>query len=72
MSRQADPVHRDHDPALTLTLAVLTSSMLLMSCWIGPLTPSVAVAVPVVTAYAAPRLAHRLALRQLLRDVPGA
>ncbi|MFE1292179.1 hypothetical protein [Streptomyces sp. NPDC058751] len=48
--------------------------MLLMSCWIGPLTTFTAVAVPVVTAYAAPGVARRLALhralRQLLRTLP--
>ena len=40
MSRQADPSHHDHDQALALTLAVLllTGSVPLMSCWIGPLT----------------------------------
>ncbi|MFE2584887.1 hypothetical protein [Streptomyces sp. NPDC059378] len=38
-----------------------------MSCWIGPITTFAAVAVPVVTAYAAPGLARRLALRRSLR-----
>ncbi|WP_392957546.1 hypothetical protein [Streptomyces sp. LN245] len=78
MSQQADPAHRDHDQALALTLALLllTGSVLLMSCWIGPITPFAAVAVLVVTAYTAPgltrRLALRRALRQLLRALPGA
>ena len=77
MSRQADPAHRDHDQALVLTLAVLllTGSVLLMSCWIGPITTFAAVAVLVVTAYAAPgparRLALRRAVRQLLRTLPS-
>ncbi|MER5402256.1 hypothetical protein [Streptomyces sp. NPDC002599] len=50
--------------------------MLLMSCWIGPLTTFTAVAVLVVTAYAVPGLARRLAVRRavrrLLRTLPGA
>ncbi|WP_328457547.1 hypothetical protein OG780_42595 [Streptomyces sp. NBC_00386] len=63
MNRQADPAH--HDPALALTLAVLllTGSVLLTSCLIGPVTTFAAVAVLVVTAYAAPGIARRLALR---------
>ncbi|MER5600587.1 hypothetical protein [Streptomyces sp. NPDC002265] len=76
MSRQADPVHHDQALALTLAVLLLTGSALLMSCWVGPLTTFTAVAVLVVTAYAAPGLARRLALRrarrQLLRVLPGA
>ncbi|MGX1541114.1 hypothetical protein [Streptomyces adustus] len=78
MSRQADPVHRDQDQALALTLAalLLTGTSLLDSCWIGPAATFTATAVLVVTSYAASGLARRLALqralRRLLRDLPGA
>ncbi|MGW3916842.1 hypothetical protein ACWEBX_35860 [Streptomyces sp. NPDC005070] len=66
---------QDQGLALTSAVLLLTGSVLLMSCWIGPLTTFAAVAVFVVTAYAAPgldrRLALRRALRQLLRGMPG-
>ncbi|MFD7880766.1 hypothetical protein ACFV5G_43095 [Streptomyces sp. NPDC059766] len=77
MSRPADPVHRDQDQALALTLAalLLTGTSLLVSCWIGPVATFTATAVLVVTAYAAPGLVHRLviprAVRRLVRDLPG-
>ncbi|MEU2624296.1 hypothetical protein ABZ642_40350 [Streptomyces sp. NPDC007157] len=70
-------MHHDHDQGLALTLAVLllTGTALLVSCWVGPLATFTAVAVLVVTAYAAPGLARGLAIRravrQLLRGLPG-
>ncbi|MFE2530762.1 hypothetical protein [Streptomyces sp. NPDC059371] len=69
MSQQADPVHRDHDQALALTLAVLllTGASLLVSCWIGPVATFTAAAVLAVTAYAVPGLARRLAIRRAVR-----
>ncbi|MFG2949258.1 hypothetical protein [Streptomyces adustus] len=75
MSRPADPVHHDHDQALALAVLFLTGSVLLMSCWAGPVTTFAAVAVLVVTAYVAPGLARclavRRAVRRLLRALPG-
>ncbi|MGW5658438.1 hypothetical protein [Streptomyces humi] len=68
----------DRDQALAVTVAILllTGTVLLVSCWVGPLTAYAAVAVVVVTAYAAPglvrRIAVRRAVRRLLRDLPGA
>ncbi|MFF4902896.1 hypothetical protein [Streptomyces sp. NPDC001068] len=69
---------RDDDQALALTLAalLLTGSSLLVSCWIGPLATFSVTAGLLVTAYAAPRLARRIAIRravrELLRTLPGA
>ncbi|MFF4542468.1 hypothetical protein [Streptomyces aureus] len=80
MSRKTFRMQRDQeqDQALALAFAVvlLTGSVLMMSCWLGPLTTFAVVAVFVVTAYAAPSLARRLvlrrALRRLLQSLPDA
>ncbi len=71
-------VGQDRDQALAVTFAVLllTGSVLFVSCWVGQLATFGAVAVLVVSAYAAPGVARRLAVRcavcRLLRGVPGA
>ncbi|MEU5314375.1 hypothetical protein [Streptomyces sp. NPDC021562] len=71
------PVCHDRDQALSVTVAVLllTGTVLLISCWIGPLATFTTTAALVVTAYAAPGLVRRLvirrAVRQLLRSLSG-
>ncbi|MEU3521349.1 hypothetical protein ABZ770_39930 [Streptomyces sp. NPDC006654] len=68
--RQA-PGCRDRDQALAVTIAVLllTGSVLLVSCWIGPLATFTSTAVLVVTAYAAPGLVRRIAIRRAVRQL---
>ncbi|MGW5654989.1 hypothetical protein [Streptomyces humi] len=44
-------------------------SVLLISCWIGPLATFITTAVLVVTAYAAPGLARRIAIRGAVRQL---
>ncbi|MFD5634823.1 hypothetical protein ACFWJM_11880 [Streptomyces sp. NPDC127077] len=80
MNQRAGFAHHDHDHdqglALTLAVLLLTGGVLLVSCWMGPLTTFAAVAVLVVIAHAAPGLARRLAVRRavrrLLRTLPDA
>ncbi|MPY33541.1 hypothetical protein FNH09_20510 [Streptomyces adustus] len=50
-------------------MLLLTGSVLLMSCWVGPIATFAAVAVFVVSVYAAPGLARRLALCRALRQL---
>ncbi|MEU2336523.1 hypothetical protein ABZ770_26955 [Streptomyces sp. NPDC006654] len=68
------PGCRARDQALAVTVAVLplTGSVLLVSCWIGPRATFTTTAVLVVTAYAAPGLVRRIAVRRLLRSLPRA
>ncbi|MFD5573985.1 hypothetical protein [Streptomyces cadmiisoli] len=71
-------MHDDHDQALAVTVAVLllTGTVRILACWIGPLATFAVTAGPVVTASAAPGLTRRLTasrtVRQLLRSLPGA
>jgi hypothetical protein len=69
------PRRGEHDQALAVTLGLLllTGSVLMVSCWTGPLTAFGCAAGPIVTVYGAPRAARRIrqrrAVRRLLRDV---
>ncbi|MEU8960074.1 hypothetical protein AB0C93_37940 [Streptomyces sp. NPDC048518] len=67
--------HEDQALAVTLALLLLIGGVLLVSLWFGVWWAFAAGAVPVVTAYAAPRLvrlvAARRAARRLLRSLPG-
>ncbi|PKT71298.1 hypothetical protein CW362_19805 [Streptomyces populi] len=67
MTGKTRQMQRDREFALTLAVLLLTGGVLLLSCWMGPLTTFAAVAVLVVIAYAVPGLARRLALRRALR-----
>ncbi|MEU5314368.1 hypothetical protein [Streptomyces sp. NPDC021562] len=71
---QASVCHgRGQALAVTVAVLLLTGSVLLVSCWIGPGATFTTVAALVVTAYAAPGLAQRIAVRragrQLLRTL---
>ncbi|MCG7205339.1 hypothetical protein [Streptomyces arenae] len=51
------------------TARCCAGSVLLVSCWIGPLATFTTTAVLVVTAYASPGLARRIAIRRAVRQL---
>ncbi|WP_148088581.1 hypothetical protein [Streptomyces sp. PanSC9] len=57
--------------AITIGLLLLVGTTLLLSCWTGPVTAFVLIAVPVLGAYVLPSLVRVLALRRAVRRLLG-